>query len=152
MIYHIYQHIGAMQQHWLQSGLKRSNTLWREVANKATNGTNFDLNNIFYLPQSDPRCVDNLLPQAFIQAWHSVWAVEQKWLHTPSCWTDSFIVQGSPLRQENFDLPIALDCEITHSRVGAFMGEERCRQPAEKLKLNLCQQKIWVHTLCNLIC
>ena len=36
-----------MQQHWLQSGLKRSNTLWREVANKATNGTNFDLNSIF---------------------------------------------------------------------------------------------------------
>ena len=57
-----------MQQHWLQSGLKRSNTLWREVANKATNGTNFDLNRIFYLPQSDPRRVDNLLPQAFIQA------------------------------------------------------------------------------------
>ena len=55
--------------------------------------------------------------------------------------TDSFIVQGFPLRQENFDLPIGLDCEITHSRVGAFMGEERCRQPAEKLKLNLCQQK-----------
>ena len=36
-----------MQQHWLQSGLKRSNTLRREVANKATNGTNFDLNSIF---------------------------------------------------------------------------------------------------------